>query len=56
MKLIIFFIGLSAFAQNKIALPEDFGTWNNGVPFFTKLGKCEMQCGSEGCKVLCKDE
>jgi len=52
MKLLIFFIGFSVLAQDKIALPEDFGTWNN--PIFTKLGRCEMQCGGEGCKVVCK--
>jgi hypothetical protein len=54
MKKILFFITFSALAFDKIALPEDFGTWNCGKPFFTKLGRCEMQCGGDGCKVICK--
>lgn len=53
MKFLLLFFVFSVFASEKVVLPEDFGTWNCGNPFFTKLGRCEMQCGGDGCKVVC---
>ena len=55
MKFIILFLSFSAVAIDKVALPEDFGTWNCGNPFFTKLGKCEIQCSKDACQVICKE-